>query len=379
MHNWFHLFPKSTGLSLYAWLIFCLLPFYFIIRFSTVAEVGLGIVMIVLFFTVYTLTFIRHGWPLYVSVSLQMVISAGMTLYFGYVYFFLFLAFFIGNVRSRPGFISLYVVHLVLSLGVVTAGFFLQQEMYMMQLPFIFISVIGMILLPPVIASRNRQEQLRSQLELANARISELVVVEERQRIARDLHDTLGQKLSLIGLKSELAGQLIDKKPEKAKKEVDDIHQTARLALKEVRDMVSDMRGIRLRDEMVHVRELLQAAQIECRFHGEEEIRDVPLLVENTLSMCLKEAVTNVVKHSYAEVCEITVTQEDQGVRVRVSDDGAGLADVPFARKKSGLKGMKERLEFVNGTLTVDGNAGTTLTMFVPTNVRPSDTEEAGT
>ena len=95
--------------------------------------------------------------------------------------------------------------------------------------------------------NRNKNDQPQGQLEDANKRISELVKLEERQRIARDLHDTLGQKLSLIGLKSDLAGKLMTQDTERAQAEINDVRQTARTALKEVREMVTRMRGPGLR------------------------------------------------------------------------------------------------------------------------------------
>ena len=146
-------------------------------------------------------------------------------------------------------------------------------------------------------------------MEFANKRISDLIVQEERQRIARDFHDTLGQKLSLIGLKSDLAGKIIKKDPKKARAELKDIQQTARTALKEVRLMVSNMRGIRLKEEIIHVKQILEAAEIELVIEGNQALTKIPLFVENILSMCLKEAVTNVVKHSEATTCRISIKQ----------------------------------------------------------------------
>ena len=88
---------------------------------------------------------------------------------------------------------------------------------------------------------------------MPTSELLELVKQEERQRIARDLHDTLGQKLSLIGLKSDLARKLVYKDPEQAKSELKDVQQTARTALNEVRKMVANMRGIRLKDELLRI------------------------------------------------------------------------------------------------------------------------------
>src|SRR5699024_9051036 len=194
----------------------------------------------------YRLSFISSGWIVYVSVSIEMLINVVMILFLGYVYFSIFLAFYIGNIEHKGGFTAVYIVHLVTTIAAAGVGYFLQTDVFLSQIPFIIISVIGVILLPVNMYYRNKRETLEGQLKDDNKKISRLIVLEERQRIARDLHDTLGQKLSLIGLKSDLAGKLVEVKPETAKAEISDIHQTARTALKEVREMVSDMKGAKL-------------------------------------------------------------------------------------------------------------------------------------
>jgi two-component system, NarL family, sensor histidine kinase DesK len=214
-------------------------------------------------------------------------------------------------------------------------------------------------------------------LEDANKRISELVKLEERQRIARDLHDTLGQKLSLIGLKSDLARRLITKDPDKARNELKDVQQTARTALSEVRKMVSSMRGIRLKDEIVRVKQILKAAEINFEGNQDISIKNVPLLTENILSMCMKEAVNNVVKHSGASACSISIDQSWKELVMTIHDNGKFKDEVDKDNRGSGLLGMKERLEFINGSLELQKIEGTTLVSRVPNDVKPSDKEEA--
>jgi len=260
----------------------------------------------------------------------------------------------------------MYVVHLLTTIIAVNLSFFTQNELFMAQFPFIVISVIGVILLPFNTYNRLKQEKLEGQLEDANRRISQLMVAEERQRIARDLHDTLGQKLSLIGLKSDLAGKLIQVNPQAAKAEMKDIHQTARTALKEVREMVSDMRGVKLEDEIIHVRQLLTAAEMEFKFEGDTRLIDTPLLVENVVSMCLKEAVTNVVKHSEATICSVSIKESSEELHVIVQDDGIGFTEGAVSTKGYGIRGIKERLEFVNGSLEIKKEDGTILHIRVP-------------
>ncbi|WP_163969327.1 sensor histidine kinase [Oceanobacillus halotolerans] len=366
MQNWYHIFPKNTGLSAFAWIVFCILPFYFIFRSSSFVEIVIGILLIVLFFTTYRLSFIKKGWTVYVSVGIEMAISIGMTLYFGYVYFSLFLAFFIGNIQNKIGFITLYIVHLLTTITAISFGFFIQNQTFFTQLPFIIICIIGVILLPFNMYNRNKREKLEGQLEDANERISQLMVIEERQRIARDLHDTLGQKLSLIGMKSDLAKKLIQMDPELVKKEINDIHQTARTALNEVREMVYDMKRVKLKEEINHVEQMLGAAQIDFKIEGNPEVSHTPLLVESMLSLCLKEAVTNVVKHSQATSCHVLIKQTSSELLIQVKDNGIGISGKKETSKGHGLVGMRERLEFVNGSLDIAASNGTTMTFWVP-------------
>lgn len=374
MHKWYHIFPKNTGLSLYVWIIFCILPFYFLFKTSSTYDFILGLVMVLLFFTAYRLSFVSKSNYVYIWVSLEMIISMLMILFYGYVYFALFLAFFIGSIQSKAGFITLYIVHLVTTIVTINVGFLMNIDLFFPQLPFIIITLIGVVLLPFSIYNRHKQEKLEGLLDDANKKISQLMVIEERQRIARDIHDTLGQKLSLIGLKSDLAGKLIDRNAQSAKMEIDDIHQTARMALKEVREMVADMRRVKLADEIIRVKQMLKVAQIDCVIKGDPpDQMDVSILIENVLSMCLKEAVTNVVKHSESTECHILIKQHADEIMMNIKDNGKGFNNTIDSYEGHGLRGMKERLDFINGQLTVDVSNGTTLNIRVPNVKHPNE------
>lgn len=298
--------------------------------------------------------------------SFEMVINIIMSLLFGFVYFALFTAFFIGNIRNTTGFFIMYGLHIATILGAIIAGFFIKIDLFLPQIHFILICLIGTVLLPFNLYNRNKRENLEGQLEMAKERISELVVFEERQRIARDLHDTLGQKLSLIGLKTDLVGKLISRDPDRAEKELHDIRKTASSALKEVRELVSDMRSKKLATELIRVKQILKAANIDLSINGDPRFTSIPPITENVLSMCMKEAVTNVVKHSYGSSCELTFEQLSDAFNIVVKDDGIGIPGSGKNLPGSGLDGIRERLEFVNGHLGIEANNGTTLTISVP-------------
>lgn len=372
MLNWRSNLYKTTGLNPFIWAILFILPFYYIFRTSTRAHTAIGIGLILLFFVSYVLVFITKGWKVYIWSGVQIAISIAMTVLFGFVYFSLLLTFVIGNIVSKKGFITLYVIHLTITIIIIDYAIIVKNPVVISQLPFVMICLIMVILLPISNYNRNKNEQLQGQLNDANRRISELVKLEERQRIARDLHDTLGQKLSLIGLKSDLALKLMNKDSAQSMVEMKEVRQTARNALKEVRQIVTQMRGARLTEEIARIQQMLRTARIELVVEGDLEPKNLSLMNENVLCMCLKEAVTNLVKHSGASVCTITIKPDRLALVVIVEDNGIGMSQQAANSTGSGLIGMKERLEFINGSLELDEGPGTALVMTIP-NTQPRE------
>lgn len=371
--TWFHIFPKNPWMSIYFWVIFCILPFYFIFKSSSTLEIIIGVIGLLLFFIFHFFSTRARPGFVYMWVSFEMVIHLAMTFMFGYVYLAIFIAFFIGNIRQPVGFYIMYGLHLGFTIVAVVAGFFIDLSLFLPQIPYLILTIIGAILLPFNLYNRNKQENLEVQLESAKEQISALHIIAERERIARDLHDTLGQKLSLIGLKSDLSYRLVLKDPKMAQKEIKDIRDTARTALKEVRELVAGMRAVTLNEELPRVKQILAAAEMECQIKGDAVIKKLPTIVENVLSMCLKEAVNNVVKHSEATLCQITFIQRPNELVAIIEDDGKGIPDdVEYG---TGIRGMKERLEFVNGSIKIKNERGTQLVITVP-NVITHQVEE---
>lgn len=360
------IFRKFSGISPYIWTVFSILPFYFIFQSSSTIEIVTGLILTIAFFISYRFAFISKSWPVYLWTIVLISISITMTILFQFVYFAFYIAYYNGNIKNRIAFIVLYVIHLVCTTISINYNVVMQKPLFIEQLPFIIIIYISVILLPFNLYNKKKQGLLEAELEDANKRIAELVKQEERQRIARDLHDTLGQKLSLIGLKADLARKIIYKDPEKARNELKDVQQTARTALNEVRKMVSQMRGIRLKEELVRAKQILKAAEIEFICDEKISLTNVSLFIENILSMCMKEAVTNIVKHSKASFCQIKIEQSSNEVSITIKDDGIGINEDTDLGKGSGLLGIKERLEFVNGTLEIIPAAGTMIVMKVP-------------
>ncbi|BFH63567.1 sensor histidine kinase [Paenibacillus azoreducens] len=231
---------------------------------------------------------------------------------------------------------------------------------------FLFLPVmIVQMLFPICIYIMEKSKRLQSKLDAANQQLEKYIQQEERQRIARDLHDTLGQTLMMIKLKSELASKWVDRNPLQAKEELKDILYTSRVALKQVRELVSDMKFISLEHEIEHTRKLLQTAGIEL-----EIVKDgmPPLLAsveETMMALAVREATTNIVKHSQAKHCTIRLETLDNLYCVSITDDGVGLLQ---AAAGNGFQSMKERMQALHGTFTVDSSpdGGTVVSMQLP-------------
>ncbi|MGE7978463.1 sensor histidine kinase [Psychrobacillus sp. NPDC093200] len=192
----------------------------------------------------------------------------------------------------------------------------------------------------------------------------QLVQQEERQRIARDLHDTIGHTLTMIKLKTELASKLVEPEQTKVKGELNDILATTRTAMKQVRELVTDMKFVSLESELEHTQELLKSAGIIVHYNN--NFQQLLSSVEETMiSLCLREATTNILRHSQAKRCEIHTSINDRLFCVHIKDDGIGIEMKKFG---NGLVSMKERMNSLQGDVFIDGapSGGTLVTITLP-------------
>jgi two-component system sensor histidine kinase DesK len=186
--------------------------------------------------------------------------------------------------------------------------------------------------------------------ELAEAReeLARNAVAEERLRFARDLHDLLGHSLSLIALKSELAGRLAEADPARARAEMADVEVAARRALAEVRDAVSGYRQVSCAQALAEARSALSGAGIAVRVPA--RVPALPGPVDAALGWVVREATTNVLRHSGARSVAVTLTEDGVEAVLTVADDGRGPAE--DTEPGSGLAGLAERVGKLGGALT---------------------------
>jgi two-component system sensor histidine kinase DesK len=194
---------------------------------------------------------------------------------------------------------------------------------------------------------------LNADLHATRAELADLAVAGERERLARELHDLLGRTLSLIAVKAELASRLSAKGDPSAKAELADVQRLARQAVRDVREAIAG-------DHAPSVNAELAAATLALRTAGinvsvENTAASIDPAHETTLAWAVREAVTNVVKHSGARTCRIALATADGSTVLDVDDDGRG----PIGDSTgTGLDGLADRIHALGGILEVGPNDG---------------------
>ena len=177
----------------------------------------------------------------------------------------------------------------------------------------------------------------------------ELDILTERERIARDVHDVLGHSLTIVNLKAELAANLVETNAPAAQEQMRQVAQLSRQALAEVHSTVTRLRVPDLEGEILASSRALETAGIQANLPDATTAANIAGMNSSLFSWALRETVTNIVRHSHATYA--TVRLNSTGLEV--TDNGIGIGDAPC---KSGLTGLRTRIEDAGGTLTL-GNA----------------------
>ncbi|MBS4202234.1 sensor histidine kinase [Bacillus sp. FJAT-49732] len=370
----FEVFPKKFGVLPYIFLIYLVLPFFYVVEEQGMKAV-IGYLLILLFLISYRqLYFLIPFKKFSIWIIIQFIIISILSIWFNpnnlFMGFFTanFVGWFPDKKLFRWAFISFTAVLAASMIFIVIQGHFSNFYYF---LPFLLV----MLASPFGIRSMNVKMELEKKLDQANMQIKDLIKREERVRIARDLHDTLGHTLSLITLQSQLVQRLTEKNPERAKQVAKEIESTSRSALRQVRELVSEMRSITIVEELTDMDQFLKTAGIDFHVYGDEDFSHIPLLKQNIIGMCLREAGTNIVKHSKAKHSTVSFEEKEGFLSITVKDDGVGLLEQH--QNGNGLKGMRERLALIDGTLMISSNKGTVLTITVPIIIKQTEVKDA--
>ncbi|MCX5055298.1 MULTISPECIES: sensor histidine kinase [unclassified Streptomyces] len=214
---------------------------------------------------------------------------------------------------------------------------------------YVFISVT---LAGLVIYGLTRLTDLVRELHDTRERLARMAVTQERLRFARDLHDLLGYSLSTVTLKGELVSRLIPVRPEQAAEETTSLLLVARQALADVRLVSRGYRDMSLCDEADSAAKVLVSAEV--RVEVDMRVERLHPVVDTVLATALREGVTNILRHSKAEVCTIRATSGTETVLLTLVNDGVTDGGKPDARScgGSGLGNLRTRLTEIGGELT---------------------------
>ncbi|WP_394621850.1 sensor histidine kinase [Lentzea sp. JNUCC 0626] len=263
-----------------------------------------------------------------------------------------------------------------LAFGLVTLSNGVIQSFFVPTLPLVgqVYYVISATVAGLVVYGLSRLPSLVRQLEAVRSELAELAVSQERLRFARDLHDLLGFSLSAITLKVELARKLIGEHTDRAMRELAEILGIAREALTDVRAVASSYRELSLADEIESARSVLTAAGVRATIetaHAELSPRS-----KTVLATVLREGVTNLLRHSEATRCEITIAGTGGQVSIDIVNDGAP-AQVNTDRG-SGLTNLANRATAIGGSLLAHAGADGTYRLHaeVPADSAPDRPED---
>lgn len=221
--------------------------------------------------------------------------------------------------------------------------------------------VIGLI-----VAADRASERHMAELKLSHDEVRRLAALAERERISRDLHDLLGHTLSMVAIKADLAGKLLQRDVEAARTEIAEVGDVARQALAQVRGAVSGIRATGIAAELASARLLLETdgVQFDYRIEDAFSANKFSQDVEHVLAMVVREAATNILRHAKATKASARFTLEAGYAVLRIQDNGRGGTLNPG----NGLGGMRERIAGVDGTLQTASaeGGGTQLHVRIP-------------
>ena len=198
--------------------------------------------------------------------------------------------------------------------------------------------------------SRMRQERkMEEALAEQNRTINILSAENERNRIGRDLHDTLGHTFAMMSLKTELALKQMDKEQyDAARKNLEELNQISRDSMYEVREIVNKLKYRTVAEELLELERLFDLSDIVLTVDSSLDLDSLSPVSQSTLSMVLRELANNVIKHSQADSCQIRLSR-NRGIVLEFEDDGCGFKEVTGQE----LHSIRERLSLVDGDLEI--------------------------
>ncbi|MBJ8325922.1 sensor histidine kinase [Streptococcus pacificus] len=193
------------------------------------------------------------------------------------------------------------------------------------------------------------EEKQKAEIEQKNAYINVLMAENERNRIGRDLHDTLGHVFAMMTIKSELALKQLEKgQTTLVEKELTELHQMSKDSMSEVRSIINNLKFRTVTEELETIETLFELANITLTIDNQLNLDNLSPVIQSTLTMLIRELTNNIIKHSHAKNSRISLYRE-KDITLVVEDDGVGFSTL----KGDELSSIKDRLSLVDGSLKI--------------------------
>lgn len=354
------LFSKRFGMMPYYW-IFAILVLSSQVLFKNSHFDWILFLILLIFLKLY-----RDGYEinnlLLIQIIGQLIITTLLTYYYGLGTLFIFTAWEIGSLPlKKEQFYKYVTIYLIFSIACIAGNIIINYDNY--GLFGIGITIFFAIGSPFVARSVENTHRRSYRLEQNNKRLETIIKQNERDRIAKDLHDNLGQSFSVITLKAELANKLIDKDIDKVRSEITDIATTSRENLRLVRQIVSDLNQKSIATAMIEEENNLHLVNIIQQSHNEKISATWPVKIQNVLAAIIKEASTNIIRYSKANTVNFYFFEDENNYYLNISDNGIGYKKI--RDNAFGLNSISQRLSDVNGTVQIISDHGVTLKIKV--------------
>jgi two-component system sensor histidine kinase DesK len=346
----FWLLPRNVNdmFSPYVWLIY--LPLFFVpvvIAYNNPVDLVWTFLALIAFLGLYFHShWVTSNQVIYhiigivlISTLIAFITPSASTL-------FIYAGAFCSRLKPLKYAVSVLVALLV---WVAAISWFFNFDRYFYTPTLIFTLIVGVLTIYQYALHQNKQELILSRKE--TQRLAQVV---ERERIARDLHDLIGHTFSVITIKADLAGRLLDKDMEKARIEIKQLENISRVALSQVREVVSGYRTSDLLSELANAKNVFNSVDIDFQYQF-ENIDEQQIELDSTsnkeLAIVLRELVTNIIKHAKATQVTSIIKYQNGKIILAMQDDGQGFEN--SQHKGFGIKGIEARIQKLKGFVSI--------------------------
>ena len=355
------LFPSYVGLAPYFWLLWLFPAVSVLLTLPTIMR-NMTLILLIIFVKVYRDCFLARDKGVVINIFCQLILAATFSFFARYPFLYIYTGFIIGTFSINMKNAKLVIVpYYVLS----TISLYLAYPLPNMAVGDVPAAIINYLFIFGTIPASNSLSK-SYRLGKQNNRLELIARHSERDRIAQQLHDNLGQSFSMLALKAELAEKLLEKDPALAKQQLKDIAAASRQNLDLVREIVADMKHSTILQTLDIQQSNLDKSGIMLHTKNEEITVDWNKDIQNTISQIITELVTNAIRYSHGNLFSVTFSQKKNQYLITVHDNGIGFDKNISYKNSFGLSGIKKRIDYLDGNVSFNNDNGAKIDISIP-------------